>query len=432
MNAKKTGNLISEIRNRKNLTQKELAEKINVSDKAVSKWERGEGCPDVSILPSLAKALGIEIESLMDGALPVTQDISGKKIKEYNFRQPDRYPKEMQQDLAMLGAKLCQEMVSQFSSLLNIRFECGVHCVDQMTNFEFLRSLPEKCFFYDFNYNEAGFCIAVDSEIGKAMIKQDFMKHESVDAFDLDVFKNYLLKIIVLKLKEIICKRTDNKIEQERFSLEKVCQYGNPNNAMQEQNYMMLLLCIECNIGETKGYMNFQFSAQILEDMLRNNFFNRSAANRIKFQKLSNIKEKEIPDNIFVEFGRYNTENVELEYGKILILDKKEFEPLNVVYENKVIHTGKTVAIDENFGIKIEESAQLNEIVYDEDDYISIQLGSACLTKEEISGLHKDSYLILKQRAGEFTKIIRSGKILALGEICIADDKFAIRITEVK
>ena len=81
MNAQKTGLLIYEMRTRKNLTQKELAEKCNVTDKAVSKWERGEGCPDVTVLPKLAEIFGIEVESLMKGEIPLSQDVSGKTIK---------------------------------------------------------------------------------------------------------------------------------------------------------------------------------------------------------------------------------------------------------------------------------------------------------------------------------------------------------------
>ncbi len=57
MDAEKTGKLINFLRSKKSLTQKQLAELINVSDKAVSKWERGDGCPDVGLLPSLAEAL---------------------------------------------------------------------------------------------------------------------------------------------------------------------------------------------------------------------------------------------------------------------------------------------------------------------------------------------------------------------------------------
>ena len=54
MDQTKTGELIKRFRSEFGLTQKELAERINVSDKAVSKWERGNGCPDISLLSALA------------------------------------------------------------------------------------------------------------------------------------------------------------------------------------------------------------------------------------------------------------------------------------------------------------------------------------------------------------------------------------------
>ena len=47
------------------LTQKDLAEKLNITDKAVSKWERGIACPDLATIPKLAQILGISIEELM-------------------------------------------------------------------------------------------------------------------------------------------------------------------------------------------------------------------------------------------------------------------------------------------------------------------------------------------------------------------------------
>ena len=53
----RTGSLIRQLRTERGLTQKQLAERINVSDKAVSKWERGNGCPDVSLLTALAEVL---------------------------------------------------------------------------------------------------------------------------------------------------------------------------------------------------------------------------------------------------------------------------------------------------------------------------------------------------------------------------------------
>ena len=47
------------------MTQKDLAEKLNITDKAVSKWERGIACPDTATIPKLAGILGITIEELM-------------------------------------------------------------------------------------------------------------------------------------------------------------------------------------------------------------------------------------------------------------------------------------------------------------------------------------------------------------------------------
>ena len=64
---KKTmGQTISEARKAKGMTQRELAEHMNVTDKAVSKWERDLSCPDIHSIPKLAEVLGLELESLMN------------------------------------------------------------------------------------------------------------------------------------------------------------------------------------------------------------------------------------------------------------------------------------------------------------------------------------------------------------------------------
>lgn len=58
MDPVKTGTLIRTLRTRLGLTQRELAERLTVSDRTISKWERGLGCPDISLLAPLAAALG--------------------------------------------------------------------------------------------------------------------------------------------------------------------------------------------------------------------------------------------------------------------------------------------------------------------------------------------------------------------------------------
>lgn len=85
MDYTKTGRLIRMLRREKGLTQLQLAQKLHVSDKAVSKWERGLGGPDVSLLAGLSDALGAGVESLLRGELPPNEDTGGnmKKLRFY-------------------------------------------------------------------------------------------------------------------------------------------------------------------------------------------------------------------------------------------------------------------------------------------------------------------------------------------------------------
>lgn len=74
MSNKTTGEIISSIRREKGLTQKDLAEKLNVTDKAVSKWERDIALPDINTLPKLAEILNITIEELIAAKPQKTND----------------------------------------------------------------------------------------------------------------------------------------------------------------------------------------------------------------------------------------------------------------------------------------------------------------------------------------------------------------------
>lgn len=76
MDATYTGNKISSLRKEKNLTQKELAEKLHITDRAVSKWERGLNYPDLSLLPTIADVLETSVSEL----LGVEQNISNSTI----------------------------------------------------------------------------------------------------------------------------------------------------------------------------------------------------------------------------------------------------------------------------------------------------------------------------------------------------------------
>lgn len=81
MDPKRTGALIRTRRLERGLTQRTLAERLNVTDRAVSKWERGAGLPDVGTLNALARALGARVEDLLEGGLPENEQTGGNMQK---------------------------------------------------------------------------------------------------------------------------------------------------------------------------------------------------------------------------------------------------------------------------------------------------------------------------------------------------------------
>ncbi len=84
MDCSKTGKIIFELRREKGMTQKQLADAINISDKTVSKWERGLGCPDVSLLSELSEVLEVNVEKLLEGCLE-KNDTDGGNMKKLKF-----------------------------------------------------------------------------------------------------------------------------------------------------------------------------------------------------------------------------------------------------------------------------------------------------------------------------------------------------------
>ena len=76
-----TGATIKALREKQNLTQGQLAEKIGVSSKAVSKWETAKGLPDVSLLKPLAEALVISVIELMNGEHIINKNISANMMR---------------------------------------------------------------------------------------------------------------------------------------------------------------------------------------------------------------------------------------------------------------------------------------------------------------------------------------------------------------
>ena len=81
MNTYITGTAIRQLRESRGLTQAELAEKIGVSSKTISKWETAKGLPDISLLQPLAQALGISVIELMNGQPIVNRNTSANMLR---------------------------------------------------------------------------------------------------------------------------------------------------------------------------------------------------------------------------------------------------------------------------------------------------------------------------------------------------------------
>ena len=81
MNTYVTGSTVKQLREARGLTQAELAEKIGVSSKTVSKWETAKGLPDISLLQPLAQALGISVIELMNGEHITNKNTSANLLR---------------------------------------------------------------------------------------------------------------------------------------------------------------------------------------------------------------------------------------------------------------------------------------------------------------------------------------------------------------
>ena len=84
MDYSKIGSLILKLRKEKGYTQKMLADRLHISDRTISKWERGQGCPDVSLLRDLSSLLDVNIEEILGGELTANEFVGGN-MKKTNY-----------------------------------------------------------------------------------------------------------------------------------------------------------------------------------------------------------------------------------------------------------------------------------------------------------------------------------------------------------
>ena len=102
-----TGSFIKELRKEKNMTQKQLADLLHITDRAVSKWERGVCAPDISLLEPLAEILEVSIVELIQGEraeAPQEAEASAKEIISYSQNEVRRKVRGVQKKYLLIAA----------------------------------------------------------------------------------------------------------------------------------------------------------------------------------------------------------------------------------------------------------------------------------------------------------------------------------------
>lgn len=121
MNQAKIGEFISSQRKQKGFTQAELAEKLDITDRAVSKWERGKGLPDASMMLPLCELLGITVNELLCGE-KISMESNNRKNEELLLEMTKEVEQKNKTIWACMWAIMIVSMTALFAGILIVGF----------------------------------------------------------------------------------------------------------------------------------------------------------------------------------------------------------------------------------------------------------------------------------------------------------------------
>ena len=124
----KIGKFIAERRKQAGLTQLQLAEKLNITDRAVSKWENGKAMPDSALMLDLCDILGINVNELLCGEVS-DQEQRNEQLDELIFqmaKNEERYHKRLRHSACVIVAT---SLVALIISMGRYSNSTGIHCI---------------------------------------------------------------------------------------------------------------------------------------------------------------------------------------------------------------------------------------------------------------------------------------------------------------
>ncbi len=122
MNAQKFGSFIATLRKEKNMTQAELGQILHITDKAVSKWERGIGLPDINMIEPLAEALGVSVLEIMKSEKIETRPVSDSEASEAIINTFDMVNEQRKQEQKTIQKIIITVLVVTVGVLLGDNF----------------------------------------------------------------------------------------------------------------------------------------------------------------------------------------------------------------------------------------------------------------------------------------------------------------------
>lgn len=143
MDAKQFGAFIAQRRKEKNMTQADLAERLHVTDKAISRWERGKGFPDINTIEPLANVLDLSVLELMKTERNASNGCSGQDAIDIMRSAAELAAKNRKQELTATALAIFTTIVTAA-----ITWAAGFGNLGGVIFFGALVAVPEVCLYY--------------------------------------------------------------------------------------------------------------------------------------------------------------------------------------------------------------------------------------------------------------------------------------------
>ncbi len=402
---------------------------------------------------------------------------NNRKIKIYDFKRPDKFTKNQIRTMSNIHEGFARNVTNTLSTFLNCVSHVHVASVDQMTYEEFIRSIPTPTTIGVLDINPLGKAIIeIDPNISASIINVVFGAKEtyacSKHQHELTALERNIMDLIFKKINPFVEDAYKNiiPIQVSTNTIETNPQFISIVHPAE----MVVLITMECRIGETEGMINICYPYITLESCI-----SKFATDSLYSSKpvYNPAKTSNVSDNLLLTLRSQillqgNTLKEIINWKKNDILWPNHRTDLNTCVlkiDDYIVFAGKNV-FEENrdtfidfvkrfFGISISyykkhihkkiyitdvqkpykedhtmatiSNTRVSESLQDVNIEITVELGRTKLPIREILNIHEGSIIELDKLAGEPVDIFANNVKIAEGEVVVIDENFGVRITDI-